>query len=76
MHAAFVMIIAQKGKAWDIAKKVEKIKGVKFAHPVTGPYDVIAYIESKDLSKELKGIISKVHAMDEVEMTMTAIAIH
>ncbi len=76
MHAAFILMVCDKGTAWDVAKKVGRIKGVKLALPVTGPYDVIAYVEAEDLSKRLKGIIQKIHAIDEVEMTLTAIAVH
>ncbi len=76
MHAAFIMMVCDKGTAWDVAKKVAKIKGIKIALPVTGPYDVIAYIEAEDLDKRLKGILQKIHAIDAVEMTLTAIAVH
>lgn len=76
MHAAFILMVCDKGTAWDVAKKVGRIKGVKLALPVTGPYDVIAYVEAEDLNKKLKGILQKIHAIDEVEMTLTAIAVH
>ncbi len=70
------MMVTEKGKAWDVVEKVKKIKGVKVVHAVTGPYDVIAYVEVEDLSKRLKNIISKIHKIDEVDMTLTAIAVH
>jgi DNA-binding Lrp family transcriptional regulator len=76
MHAAFIMMTTQKGAAWDVAKKISKMRYVKLALPVTGPYDVIAYVEAKDLGERLKDVLTKIHAIDEVEMTITAIAVH
>lgn len=77
MHAAFILITTEKGKAWSVAAEVAKVEGVKLAHPVAGPYDVIAYVESeRSIIEALKGIIENIHAIEGVERTLTCIAIH
>lgn len=77
MHVAFIMITAQTGMPFSVAEKVSEIENVKFAYPVTGVYDIIAYVEAeKELSDELKRIVNEIHAIDGVLETMTSIAVH
>ncbi|MEM2510023.1 MAG: Lrp/AsnC ligand binding domain-containing protein [Candidatus Methanomethylicia archaeon] len=71
------MIQTSPGKAWIIAEKISKIDGVKIVYPVTGPYDVIAYLESKgEIVQLLKEVIAKIHSIKGVRRTLTAIAMH
>lgn len=77
VHAAFILIQTSPGKAWIIAERVSKIDGVKIVYPVTGPYDVIAYVESKEEAVQLlKEVIAKIHGIKGVRRTLTAIAMH
>jgi len=77
VHAAFILIQTSPGKAWTIAEKISKMDGVKIAYPVTGPYDIIAYIESKEeVVQLLKEIIAKIHSIKGVRRTLTAIVMH
>lgn len=77
MHAAFILIITKKGKAWNVARDVAKVDGVKFAHVVTGPYDVVAYVETvKPILEELRRVIEGIFAIEGVERTLTCIVVH
>ena len=76
MHVVFVLITTKPGKAFEVAERVSKIEGVKAAYAVTGPYDVIAYFESKEPLANIKDIVMKIHAIEGVERTLTAIAVH
>lgn len=77
MHAAYMLMITEKGNAFSVAEQASKIKNVKAAHPVTGIYDVIVYIEAEEeLSDSLKGIVENIHSIDGVEDTITCIAVH
>ncbi|MFP3908607.1 MAG: Lrp/AsnC ligand binding domain-containing protein [Halobacteriota archaeon] len=77
MHAAYMLLLTEKGKAFSVAEKASKVKNVKAAHPVTGIYDVIVYIEAeKELSESLKEIVENIHSIDGVEDTVTCIAVH
>ena len=77
MHAAFIMMGTEKGKPFSVADKVSKIDTVKVAYPVTGPYDVIAYLEAEEgLEGELKKAVEEIHSIDGVLNTLTSIAVH
>jgi DNA-binding Lrp family transcriptional regulator len=76
MHVVFVLINTRPGKAFEVANKVAKIEKVKAAYAVTGPFDVIAFFESEEPIADVKKIISKIHEIEGVERTLTAIAIH
>ncbi|MHC1628234.1 MAG: Lrp/AsnC ligand binding domain-containing protein [Candidatus Nezhaarchaeales archaeon] len=76
MHVIFVLINTKPGKAFEVAEKVSKIEKVKAAYAVTGPYDVIAYFEAEEPIADVKKMVSKIHEIDGVERTLTAIAVH
>ncbi|PTD94897.1 AsnC family transcriptional regulator [archaeon SCG-AAA382B04] len=77
MHAAFMLIKTELGEPFSVAEQISEIHGVDFAHSVTGPYDVIAYIETEDdLSGELREIAEEIHSINGVFDTITCIAAH
>lgn len=76
MHVVFVLINTKPGKAFEVADKVAKIEKVKAAYAVTGPFDVIAFFESDEPIADVKKVVSKIHEIDGVERTLTAIAVH
>jgi len=70
----YVLIQVEKGEPWVIAKKILEIEGVKSAHAVTGQYDIISFAELSDAS-ELKNLIKKIHDVEGVQHTQTAVCI-
>ncbi len=72
--SVYVLIQVRAGFTMDVAKKVRNIQKVKMAHAVTGPVDVIAYLEIENLD-ELGEIISAIHRVEGVERTQTCIEI-
>ncbi len=47
---AFILIDTSPGKAKEVAQKLRGVQGVTYAHTVTGPHDIIAMVESADVS--------------------------
>jgi len=76
MHVVFALINTRPGKAFGVADKAAKIEKVKAAYAVTGPFDVIAFFEAEEPIADVKRMVSKIHEIDGVEGTSTAIAIH
>lgn len=77
MHAAFILIVTDKEKPFSVAEQVSGIENVEFAHTVTGPYDVIAYVKTEEeLADKLKDIAKEVLDTDGVLDTLTCIAVH
>lgn len=70
---AYILITTQPGKPWYVAEATLKFDGVKMAHAVTGPFDVVAYVEFVKM-ENLGDLIEKIHLIDGVLRTQTAIA--
>ena len=70
---AYVLIKIAPGKSRSITEQVSKIDGVKTAHPVTGIYDIIAYVEASDINSLTGMVRGKIQTIDGVTRTHTAI---
>jgi DNA-binding Lrp family transcriptional regulator len=66
---AYVFIETTPGRAGQVADGVAKLPGVKMAHPVTGSYDVIAFLEAKDVIALGELISARVHRLPGVLKT-------
>ena len=69
---AYILITTEPAKLWEIAEDALKIDGVKMAHAVTGPFDVVVFVETPKLDT-LGEILSKVRSLKGVLHTQTAI---
>ncbi|MGA8903528.1 MAG: Lrp/AsnC ligand binding domain-containing protein [Candidatus Bathyarchaeia archaeon] len=72
---AFVLVQAELGRSRSVARAIAKVRGVKMVHAVTGLYDVIAYLEMKDMTTLSELVIRKVQSVKGVERTHTAIVV-
>lgn len=72
---AFVLVQAQLARARSVAKAIAKVRGVKMVHPVTGVYDVIAYLEMRDMTTLSELVIKRIQSVKGVERTHTAIVV-
>lgn len=72
---AFVLIQAELGRARSVVRAVEKVKGVKMVFAVTGVYDVIVYLEMRDMTSLSELVIRKIQSAKGVERTHTAIVV-
>ena len=73
--AAYIFIETMQGKAKTISRQIGAIPGVKTAHTVTGPYDVITYVEADSLLILGDFIVSKIQAIPGVLRTLTNVII-
>lgn len=72
---AYILIEALPGKGLDLLNIIKTIKGVLTVHLVTGPYDVIAFVEAPDLKLLGEMIVKKVQATGFVARTLTCITV-
>ncbi len=72
---AYVLIRTHPGKARNVAEAIAKIAGCRSVCAVTGRYDVIALLEAEDLKGLGDLILQKVHTIDGVERTETAVVV-
>jgi DNA-binding Lrp family transcriptional regulator len=72
---AYVLINASAGKAIDVAKSLEGVKGITNADAITGEYDVIAQVDAPDVAGIGNVIVEKIQKVDGVFKTITCLAV-
>jgi DNA-binding Lrp family transcriptional regulator len=72
---AYVLLEAQAGKTEEALHKVKQIEGVKNVSLVTGPYDLIIYLEAEDLKVLGKTVSEKIQIIPGVTKTITCVVI-
>jgi len=75
MTQAYILIEALPGKGIDLVNIAKEIKGVKTVHLVTGPYDVILFVEAPDLKALGELIVKKIQSTGFVARTLTCITV-
>jgi DNA-binding Lrp family transcriptional regulator len=68
---AYILIQTDVGKAAQVAKDIVEITGVQQAEDVTGPYDVIARAEARNLDELGRLVVARVQAVDGITRTLT-----
>ena len=71
MVAAYILVQTEVGNAAQVAKDIVRIEGVQLAEDVTGPYDVIARDEARNLDELGKLVVARVQAVDGITRTLT-----
>ena len=72
---SYILIQVAPGTTKTAADAISSIKGVKMAHAVTGPFDVIAFVEVPDLTTLSDLILAKIQNIEGVQKTQTAIVV-
>jgi DNA-binding Lrp family transcriptional regulator len=72
---AYILIEALPGKALELVNNIRNLAGIKTVHLVTGPYDVIAFVEAADLKALGDVIVKKIQATGFVARTLTCITV-
>lgn len=79
MTRAYVLIESAVGKAKGVAEGVQKLHlgdaQIISVDAVTGPFDVIALIESDDLDKVGRAITDGIQQVDGVQRTTTCLVV-
>jgi len=75
MIGAYILMKSELGEQSEVYTKILKVKGVKSANTVMGPYDLIIFIESADLNTLGKTVISKIQNLKGVKDTTTCVVI-
>jgi len=72
---AFVLVETEVGKTREVSAALKQLEGVKSVDLVTGPYDVIAIIEAKNLNEIGDLVTDKIHPIVGISRTVTCLAI-
>ncbi len=76
MVQAYVLIQTEVGKASAVAAAVAGVAGVTQAEDVTGPYDVIARVESGNVDELGKLVIARIQEVAGITRTLTCTVVH
>jgi len=68
------MLNVDLGCEKDVLKELRRMNGVVEAYVVDGVYDVVVVLEAEGLD-DLRNVILKVRSMDNVQSTLTMIAV-
>ncbi len=71
--SAYVFVECTRGRALDVSKKLSALDGVVSCHAVTGPVDVIGFIEAADINEVGRFVVDKIQAVEGVLRTSTNI---
>ena len=72
---AYVLINASPGRALEVARKMQGVKGITAADAITGEYDVIAVCEADDVNSIGQMIVDNIQKIDGVFKTVTCLAV-
>jgi len=76
MISAYVLIETVPGKnVKNVRGDILKIKGVKSADYVTGPYDVVARIEAKNMADITEIVAVKIQSVKGIAKTITLVVL-
>ncbi len=76
MVRAYVLIQTDSGKAADVANGIRAIGGVMSTEAVTGPYDVIVFVEAEDVDALGQLVVTAIQPVDGIVRTLTCPVIH
>lgn len=71
MIKAYVLIQTEIGMAAEVCAGINEIPDVSFAVAVTGPYDVLAYVEATGLDTLGALAVGEIQAIGGVTRTLT-----
>ena len=72
---AFLLIETQVGKTKEVVHGLTGLEGVVSVDVVTGPYDIIATLEAKDLASVGDIVTGRVHTIGGIGRTVTCLAV-
>lgn len=75
MTTAYILIESLPGRALELINVIKGLQGVKTVHLVTGPYDVITFVEAPDLKSLGEMIVKRIQASGAVARTLTCITV-
>lgn len=72
---AYIFVETQHGKARLVHETVQKLSFVKRSHIVTGPYDIVCFVEVPDLSTLGESVVMKIQSIPGVVKSLTNIVV-
>lgn len=75
MVEAYILINCESGMAGMAAKKMSEQAGIKGVKIVTGLHDIVALVESENLTTLATAIVDKIQKVEGVGRTVTMVCV-
>lgn len=72
---AFILVETAVGKTREVSSALRKLSGVQSVDVVTGPYDIIAVVETASINSVGDLVTGNIHNLNGVVKTVTCVAI-
>ena len=72
---AYVLIETTVGESRQIANTLRSLPEVEAVDVVTGPYDIIAAVEARDLNAVGDLVTGRIHAINGIVRTITCLSV-
>jgi DNA-binding Lrp family transcriptional regulator len=72
---AYVLIEADSGQIGNVLAALRAITGITDASAVTGPYDIIATIQTPDARNIGRLVMHEIHSVEGIKRTVTCMVI-
>jgi DNA-binding Lrp family transcriptional regulator len=70
---AVILIKTEAGRAFTAREAIRQIEGVERAHVVTGPYDIITVVDTKQIN--IRNLVTSIHKIRGVIRTETCVSV-
>lgn len=70
---AYILLNVEVGMGEEVFQALSAIEGVESVHNVTGPYDVIAFVEAPDTAALGDLVINEIQLIDGIDYTLTCV---
>ncbi|MDO9537098.1 MAG: Lrp/AsnC ligand binding domain-containing protein [Thermoplasmata archaeon] len=76
MEIIYILAKVDAAHVETIMKDLKKVEGVKFAHAVTGSYDLLIEMKGPSLAKLLSRSIKEIGSLEGIQSTETLVTIN
>jgi DNA-binding Lrp family transcriptional regulator len=73
---AYILIETTVGKSTDVSEVLTDLPDVVNVDAVTGPYDIIAIVSSKDLNSVGELVTNDIHTIPGIVRTVTCLSLN
>ncbi len=73
---AYILIETTVGKSTDVSEVLTELPDVVNVDAVTGPYDIIAIVSSKDLNSVGELVTNDIHTIPGIVRTVTCLSLN
>lgn len=72
---AYILVETAVGKTREVVTALRRVEGVISVDVVTGPYDIIALVETEDLHGVGNLVTERMHTVSGIIRTVTCLAV-